>query len=407
MWKYAVGSVLILLLACALLVWKVFVAHFTSFLLVYSVAVTIHLTVTLYLALHYQSVRTKDDFLPTVSVLIPVYNEPYNVVRKTVHHALETDYGNLTEIIIVDDGSTTDLPQQLPQLEAEFEPVRVVLFPQNKGNKFARAEGIRNATSEIVVFIDSDTYITPHGIRELIQPFQEATVGAVSGHLHVFNTDGFLQKMQAAWYFSSFRVYRGAEDRLSLVTCCPGAFSAYRREAITPELEQEWLYGKFMGLEVNAGVDRALTNYVSREYDVRYQRQAEAYTIVPTTLRQFWRQQARWSRSWIRENFAAATFLHKRGLRSYLFYSAFVLHLANYIILFKSLFYDPIVERNLWTGLFYLLGLALVGLLYGMFAYKHRFWVYRVFFPMLFCWLSLPLFVYSLYTLRSKSWLTR
>lgn len=55
--------------------------------------------------------------LPTTSVIIVFFNEPYSVLVRTVHSILDTveTKGILTEIIIVDDGSS------LPELKTKLE----------------------------------------------------------------------------------------------------------------------------------------------------------------------------------------------------------------------------------------------------------------------------------------------
>lgn len=49
------------------------------------------------------------DTLPTTSVIVIFYNEPYSVLLRTVHSTLNTCVGRLLkQIILVDDGSTND-----------------------------------------------------------------------------------------------------------------------------------------------------------------------------------------------------------------------------------------------------------------------------------------------------------
>lgn len=48
------------------------------------------------------------DSLPTASVVIIFFNEPYSVVVRTVHSVLNTGSKNLKEVVLVDDCSTNE-----------------------------------------------------------------------------------------------------------------------------------------------------------------------------------------------------------------------------------------------------------------------------------------------------------
>ena len=102
--------------------------------------------------------------------------------------------------------------------------------------------------------------------------------------------------MQAVRYFVAFRVCKAAESIFGAVTCCSGCFSAYRREAIAPVLER-WENQRFLGRPATYGDDRSLTNFVLRDWNVRYDELARSRTIVPAHFRLFLRQQLRWKRS--------------------------------------------------------------------------------------------------------------
>ena len=108
--------------------------------------------------------------------------------------------------------------------------------------------------------------------------------------------------MQAVRYFVAFRVCKAAESIFGAVTCCSGCFSAYRREAIMPGARAAGSTRRFLGRPATYGDDRSLTNYVLRDWKVRYEARALSHTIVPAHFRLFLRQQLRWKRSWTRES---------------------------------------------------------------------------------------------------------
>ena len=97
-----------------------------------------------------------EEVKPFVSVIIPVYKvEPY--LRQCVDSVLAQTYRNL-EIILVDDGSPDGCPAICDEYAAKDARVRVI-HKENGGLSDARNAGIRAATGEYLLFLDSDDYL--------------------------------------------------------------------------------------------------------------------------------------------------------------------------------------------------------------------------------------------------------
>src|SRR5581483_11264897 len=154
----------------------------------------------------------------------------------------------------------------------------------------------------------------------IVQPFADPKIGAVSGHiLAVEEKDNFISKMEAVRYYVSHRIMKAAESIFGTVTCCPGAFSAYRRSAVV-KIIPTWLKQTFMGAPATFGDDRSLTNYILRDFQVIYHAGALCLTYVPKTMFQFFRQQLRWKKSWARETTVAVRIMYKKHPVAALFY---------------------------------------------------------------------------------------
>lgn len=90
-----------------------------------------------------------------VSFILPVYKvEAY--LRQCVESITCQTYRDI-EIILVDDGSPDDSPALCDQLATEDERIRVVHKP-NGGLSDARNAGLKVATGDYVVFVDSDDF---------------------------------------------------------------------------------------------------------------------------------------------------------------------------------------------------------------------------------------------------------
>jgi glycosyltransferase involved in cell wall biosynthesis len=111
---------------------------------------------------------------PTLSVIIPVYNEEECLPR--LHDELRPvmeSIGRSYEIIYVDDGSrdgSLDLLRSLAEREPE---VRVVSFRRNFGQTAALAAGMEHARGDILVFLDADLQNPPSEIPKVLAKLDE------------------------------------------------------------------------------------------------------------------------------------------------------------------------------------------------------------------------------------------
>jgi hyaluronan synthase len=349
---------------------------------------------------------------PTVTFVIPCKNEE-GAIAGTVTKCFEAHYpkGKL-EVIVINDGSTDRTIDILHDLQLKYGRLIVVDWKENRGKRQGMAEGIRRASGEIIVQLDSDSYISPETFRNLIRPFQNPEIGAVCAHADPANAEkNWLTRMQAAYYFISFRILKAAESAFMTVFCCSGCSSAYRREVILPILNR-WLAEKFLGLPVTWGEDRALTNWVLRQnYRTIYSEQVHAHTICPDTFRKFLKQQIRWKKGWLVNSLFASKFILRREpfVALTYFFPLFVISLITPFIAVKSLILGPIIRGAL--PLYYISGVFLMSfimtLYYRWISRENKYW------PFVFVWsavnmvfLSFVLF-YSIATIQNRKWGTR
>lgn len=102
------------------------------------------------------------------SCILPVYNIDNKILYKCVDSILKQDYRNF-EIIIVDDGSNEDISLFCDSLSS---PIVKVIHQPNQGLAGARNTGVKFATGEWIVHIDSDDWISPTLLSEIL-PYVE------------------------------------------------------------------------------------------------------------------------------------------------------------------------------------------------------------------------------------------
>jgi hypothetical protein len=117
---------------------------------------------------------------PLVSVIIPVYNGA-NFLEEAVRNVLSQNYTAL-EILVVDDGSTDDIAAVIARL-----PVEVRYFRQeNAGPAAARNRGIKDASGDLIAFLDVDDLWPETNLAVLTRLMTlEPTLDAVHGRAQV------------------------------------------------------------------------------------------------------------------------------------------------------------------------------------------------------------------------------
>lgn len=262
----------------------------------YSIAVGVFILSRFLLAAFYVPPRDT-GYEPTVTVVVACMNEAGSI-EKTIGRIYREGYPHeKLEVVVVNDGSTDDTLNEMLRAQGRHPKLVVVDFEENKGKRHGMAVGSLLSRSEILLFVDSDSFLMPGAVHKIVQGLADQSVAAVSGHTDVENIkSNVLTRMQDVRYYVSYRVMKAAEHLFGAVSCCPGCFSAYRRVYVLNVLDT-WLHQRFLGSYCTFGDDRSLTNYLLRDYKVLYDDEALATTIVPEKWLKYVKQQCRWKRS--------------------------------------------------------------------------------------------------------------
>lgn len=116
---------------------------------------------------------------PTLSVVIPVYNE-VEFVETLVQKVLAAVPEIEKEILLVDDGSTDGTRDLLKKME-DLPRIRVKFHEKNQGKGAALRTGFDMAQGEIVVIQDADLEYDPQDYPRLLAPILEGKADVVYG----------------------------------------------------------------------------------------------------------------------------------------------------------------------------------------------------------------------------------
>ena len=368
---------------------------FNRWLYLYSIIAAMFLLTRYLFASFYRPVRIDPNYTPGVSIIIPCFEEE-EWIQRTVHSCINQDYPvDKLEVIVVDDCSKDRSAERVEEIIAKLKEAdtgdhayrvaeRIRFFRQsaNLGKRDAMARGAREAKHELLVFVDSDSFLDPFAVRNIVQPFKDKEMGGVSGRTDVANTyTNALTKMQAVRYSIAFRVMKAAEGYFDAATCLSGPLSCYRRDLVLKYMDS-WLNQRFLGQKATFGDDRSMTNFILRHNRTTYQDSAVCMTIVPRSYKVFLRQQMRWKRSWLRESLIASRFMWKKEpFMALSFYMGVLVPIAAPVIVLYNLIYVPIMHRVFPTN--FIIGMLMMSLLMSMaqlFIRRSTTWIYALWF---------------------------
>jgi peptidoglycan/xylan/chitin deacetylase (PgdA/CDA1 family)/GT2 family glycosyltransferase len=221
-------------------------------------------------------------FSGRVSVLVPAYNEAVGIAD-SLRSIEASDYDDL-EIIVIDDGSTDDTAEVVRRLDL---PRTTLITKPNGGKPSALNLGLRRATGEVVVMVDGDTLLERETVSQVVAPFWNPIVGAVSGNPKIGNQNRFLPRLQASEYLLASSLERRLLAPARMVTTVPGAIGAWRTSAV-----------REAGFVSSATLaeDTDLTIAIGRGgWKIEYVPGARAWTEAPSTWKSFVAQRKRWT----------------------------------------------------------------------------------------------------------------
>ncbi len=173
----------------------------------------------------------KRDISPSVTLLIPAYNEQ-SVIAEKLENSLSLDYPkDLLEIVVASESNdrTNDIVRG-------FADKGVVLysFKERRGKSRMLYDVYPKTKGEIVVFSDANAVYDPLAIKKLVRNFNDKRVGGVMGNLIITNPD----KSSISEGESVFKKYesmlRISNTKQLAVVGADGSMLAIRKELYLP-----------------------------------------------------------------------------------------------------------------------------------------------------------------------------
>lgn len=221
--------------------------------------------------------------LPTVDILVPMYNEE-NAAVKTIRNLLEITYPHFG-IIVIDDGSS-DETLALVNRHFEHHPQVKILHQENRGKSAALNNGMLVSQSDIVLCVDADTLVKPDLIDKMVPHFCDEKIAAVAGNIKVGNRRNLITNMQYVEYITNGNFERVVFEPVNGILVIPGAIGAFRRADILQ-------IGGFTADTLTEDNELSL-RILCQGYKVSNEPEAVGFTEAPQHLKMLLKQRVRW-----------------------------------------------------------------------------------------------------------------
>ena len=163
----------------------------------------------------------RDDFLPTVSVLIAAHNEERDIGWK-VNETLGWDYPSERLEVLVASDASEDRTDEIVQA---IKDSRLTLLRMEKrgGKNRALNRLVQRARGELLFFTDANAHIAAECLRRLVRHFADKRVGCVTGGTHFWQQDSAVVGKGAGVYSDYESTIRHLESEIGSVLACDGA----------------------------------------------------------------------------------------------------------------------------------------------------------------------------------------
>ncbi len=185
--------------------------------------------------------RTSDDYMPKVSVLISARNEEKDIEWK-IRETLSWNYpADRLELVVASDASEDRTDEILQSIHDAR--LRYVRMESRVGKNEALNRLSKIATGDLLLFSDANSHISKDCLRSMVRYFSDSRVGCVTGTEHT-QADG--EKMAVGSGTRAYLDYEFAvtrlESRVGSIIVCDGSLFAIRRalfHTLQPDLAND------------------------------------------------------------------------------------------------------------------------------------------------------------------------
>lgn len=172
----------------------------------------------------------KEDIEPTITLLIPAYNEE-KVIQKKMENAISLDYPkDKFEVLLILD-ECTDRTKEIAERYVN-KGLKIIEQIPRRGKTAALNLAVPQANGEIIVFTDANSIYKKDAIRMLVRNFADEKIGCVCGELKYVNKSLVGEGEDLYWQYEKFIKIK--ESQLRSLFVVNGSIYAIRKKLYEP-----------------------------------------------------------------------------------------------------------------------------------------------------------------------------
>lgn len=172
---------------------------------------------------------SESEYYPTATLILPVHNEERVIDAKLKNlDSLRYPRDRLV-VLIVSDGSTDQTHQHVQAYRGDLQ-IQFLVQERRQGKAAALNLGLQYTSSELVIFSDASIMLDADALHHIVRPFQDATIGCVSGEDLIPGGGG-------EGLYGRYELFlRNLESQVSSIAGASGSFYAMRTRLCKPFL---------------------------------------------------------------------------------------------------------------------------------------------------------------------------
>lgn len=184
----------------------------------------------------------KLEFLPNITLMIPVYNSGQTLYRCIQSIDRSTYPNHLIEIMLVDNGSKDNSFEIFQKAQMEFPTLAMWWMNSKQGKSKALNKAIFNSSGKYIINIDSDGVLHKDALMNIVRQFETySDVDCMTGAVLIEpalieETKGFFlkqfRKLEFMEYAQAFLAGRNFESQFNSIYTLSGAFSSFRKSVL-------------------------------------------------------------------------------------------------------------------------------------------------------------------------------
>lgn len=227
-------------------------------------------------------------YRPYITVIVPAHNEEQVIVR-----CLESIYANSynhKRVVVIDDGSSDRTAALVRQFVRDrgIHNLKLVRQYKNRGKARSINHGLEYAWGELVMVLDSDSYLHPQALERVVEHFRDSQVVMTAANVKIIDEGTLLGLIQKFEYLIAYRMKR-AQTAYNVEYIVGGIGSTFRKRVATQ-------VGNYDTDTMTEDIDftMKILSHGNVAQRVKYAVDCIAYTEAVPTFRQLIRQRFRW-----------------------------------------------------------------------------------------------------------------